>query len=529
MNKKLLYRISELLVECAKSGKVMEYGQLSKELGGYISPIQLNKPLGAISEMCIERNAPPLSAIVISRNSQMPGEGFFTYIAPLMGYGNLKGDEWDHFYYEQREAIFQYRHWNDFLSSFHETVRPKPLNHTWIFQGNPVRFRIDDYIEENEAWLWSLNQEHYRDVIREGDTVYIWRSDGKQQGTGGVIAKGKITGLETQTADASTYWINEGRTDEKEGIPINREQVLTKSPITRKDLAEHDVLHDLLILRMANQTNYLLSPEHAKALDKLWEKKIEREQLPSNEKQFAQSLRQKEYEGSFKTKYYILIVKCSEDEEAPEYRVTLLEDGNVVHKKRLRSSSKKQLLTRAKRRGLELLFEHDSSVSIKDVSMAHYKENRQKVNPWVRENEETFQKMFSEIQIQCREKIVEEDITSELAQEDIFYTDGTAKTYYGTRYERDVRNRSAAIEIHGCSCAVCGFDFERVYGERGKSFIEVHHVKPLSTLEEATEINPEEDLVPVCSNCHRMIHRKKDDVLTVEELRDVLKAALLSN
>ncbi|WP_440603461.1 HNH endonuclease, partial [Bacillus sp. GB_SG_008] len=225
----------------------------------------------------------------------------------------------------------------------------------------------------------------------------------------------------------------------------------------------------------------------------------------------------------FKTKYYILIVKCSEDEKAPEYRVMLLEDGNVVHKKRLRSSSKKQLLTRVKRRGLELLFEYNPFVSIKDVSMVHYKGNNQKVNPWVRENEETFQMMFPEVQKQYREKIVEEDITSELAQEDIFYTEGTAKTYYGTRYERDARNRSAAIEIHGCSCAVCGFDFEKVYGERGKGFIEVHHVKPLSTLEEATEINPEEDLVPVCSNCHRMIHRKKDEVLTVEELRDILK------
>lgn len=45
------------------------------------------------------------------------------------------------------------------------------------------------------------------------------------------------------------------------------------------------------------------------------------------------------------------------------------------------------------------------------------------------------------------------------------------------------------------------------YGENGKDFIEIHHVKPLSTLEEATEIDPEIDLVPVCLNCHRMLHR----------------------
>ncbi|WP_342129800.1 HNH endonuclease [Hydrogenophaga sp. OTU3427] len=57
-------------------------------------------------------------------------------------------------------------------------------------------------------------------------------------------------------------------------------------------------------------------------------------------------------------------------------------------------------------------------------------------------------------------------------------------------------------------CEACGFDFEKVYGERGKEFIECHHTKPVSQLEvgEKTKLS---DLVMLCSNCHRMVHRRK--------------------
>lgn len=56
---------------------------------------------------------------------------------------------------------------------------------------------------------------------------------------------------------------------------------------------------------------------------------------------------------------------------------------------------------------------------------------------------------------------------------------------------------------------VCGFDFKR-YGACGKNFIEVHHVKPLYDLEKEEIIDPKTDLVCLCSNCHRIIHRKRD-------------------
>lgn len=118
-------------------------------------------------------------------------------------------------------------------------------------------------------------------------------------------------------------------------------------------------------------------------------------------------------------------------------------------------------------------------------------------------------------------KNVIDDIDSQIIEEG-HGIEGARKSYLVNKYERDPKNRKKAIEIHGLNCFGCGFNFEEVYGERGKDFIEVHHVKPLSTVKEEIVVNPETDLVPVCSNCHRMIHRRKDEILTVEELKKLI-------
>lgn len=101
--------------------------------------------------------------------------------------------------------------------------------------------------------------------------------------------------------------------------------------------------------------------------------------------------------------------------------------------------------------------------------------------------------------------------------------EGSKIKYFTTKYERSMKNRLEAINIHGTKCMVCGFDFELMYGELGKGFIEVHHIKPLSDLEEEVYINPSTDLVCLCSNCHKMIHRKKNGIFSVNELRKLMQ------
>lgn len=86
-----------------------------------------------------------------------------------------------------------------------------------------------------------------------------------------------------------------------------------------------------------------------------------------------------------------------------------------------------------------------------------------------------------------------------------------------TRYERDRGNRKACIAHYGYVCQVCDMNFEQAYGELGKEFIEVHHLHPVA--EGERQVNPIEDLIPLCSNCHSMIHRQ-EDVSDWKGLRD---------
>lgn len=118
---------------------------------------------------------------------------------------------------------------------------------------------------------------------------------------------------------------------------------------------------------------------------------------------------------------------------------------------------------------------------------------------------------------------VNEDISSENATEYIVLKEGQKKQVFTTRYERKPQLRKQAIEIHGTSCMACGFNFEEVYGSRGKNYIEVHHVKPLSDENEESEVNPSTDLIVVCANCHRIIHRKRDKILSLDELKSLIQ------
>ncbi len=102
--------------------------------------------------------------------------------------------------------------------------------------------------------------------------------------------------------------------------------------------------------------------------------------------------------------------------------------------------------------------------------------------------------------------------------------EGARVKQYVTKFERSNKNRRLAIKYNqNLKCSICGFDFEATYGERGRGFIEVHHIKPLYENQTEQDIDPKTDLICVCSNCHRMFHRRKDHVPTPEELKKEMK------
>jgi len=101
--------------------------------------------------------------------------------------------------------------------------------------------------------------------------------------------------------------------------------------------------------------------------------------------------------------------------------------------------------------------------------------------------------------------------------------EGNRKEKLVRYYERNPKLRARAISFHGLTCKVCGFNFEKVYGKRGKNYIEAHHIIPISSLDTETEVDYKSEMTVLCSNCHRMIHREKNNPLSVEGLKKILR------
>lgn len=103
------------------------------------------------------------------------------------------------------------------------------------------------------------------------------------------------------------------------------------------------------------------------------------------------------------------------------------------------------------------------------------------------------------------------------------FIEGAVTTITVNAYERDPKARQRCIENYGATCWVCEFNFEAIYGQLGRGFIHVHHVKELHKAGGLPyEVDPINDLVPVCPNCHAMLHRG-DGANSIDELRRLLK------
>ena len=104
-------------------------------------------------------------------------------------------------------------------------------------------------------------------------------------------------------------------------------------------------------------------------------------------------------------------------------------------------------------------------------------------------------------------------------------TEGTKQTKLVTKYERSPEAREECLKHHGATCQVCNLAFEERYGEIGKGFIHVHHIVPISEIGREYNIDPVNDLCPVCPNCHAMLH-KRTPPYKISELKAILKTNL---
>lgn len=86
------------------------------------------------------------------------------------------------------------------------------------------------------------------------------------------------------------------------------------------------------------------------------------------------------------------------------------------------------------------------------------------------------------------------------------------------RYERSRYNRALCLDEYGFTCRGCGSNLKEIYGPLGKGVIHVHHLVPISSMGASYSLDPLKDLVPLCPNCHNIVHRQEPPI-SISELR----------
>lgn len=102
------------------------------------------------------------------------------------------------------------------------------------------------------------------------------------------------------------------------------------------------------------------------------------------------------------------------------------------------------------------------------------------------------------------------------------FLEGKISQLFVNRYERNPANRELCLVANGYICKICGFDFEKEYGNIGHKYINVHHIEMISSFGGEHYLDPIKDLIPVCPNCHAMLHRKNPPFMP-EELKEIIK------
>ena len=119
-------------------------------------------------------------------------------------------------------------------------------------------------------------------------------------------------------------------------------------------------------------------------------------------------------------------------------------------------------------------------------------------------------------------QVVSSVYPDEVPKPPVEFTEGAVKQVTINAYERDPKARAACIVEYGAICQVCKFNFEAVYGAIGKGFIHVHHKVDIATTGESYQVDPINDLIPVCPNCHAMLHTEKP-AMSIEKLRKIME------
>ena len=119
-------------------------------------------------------------------------------------------------------------------------------------------------------------------------------------------------------------------------------------------------------------------------------------------------------------------------------------------------------------------------------------------------------------------QVVSSVYPDEVHEQPTEFTEGSIKQVTVNAYERNPKARAACIAKYEAICWVCDFNFEAIYGAIGKGFIHVHHKIDIVTVGESYQVDPINDLIPVCPNCHAMLHTETP-AMSIEKLKQIIQ------
>ncbi|WP_432360501.1 DUF3427 domain-containing protein [Sporosarcina sp. UB5] len=416
-----------------------------------------------------------------------------------------------------------------------ETINENKVEPTgfWTFFCSPKKWAIDDFLASNKvddtfsitSWQKDWFKEGQIGVIRVGhDYRTKEQLNGKPKLKRGIYAVVEITGEPIYSSEKDEHYYEKSN-QENYRVPVKYIRNLLSNPILLEELYLEDDEYDKYLVKGFQASSMPLTPQTLRKISKLVDSQKTTSTIPlkvGNEYSRKDVYRifnvpEVKQGGNWNSGYttfnkdvFIFAHINSAGRARQRYDNKFIGDDFQWFGKNNHSLSTPTIQGMLNPSGNIFIFTLEDSNSPNFVYQG---------NGRVKEYEDTKPvKIIWEFSDENEEYI---NKSTEEVNNPAKYIEGATKQISVNIYERNPVARKKCIEHFGCSCVVCNFNFESAYGEMGKDFIHVHHLKELHTIGEKYEVDPIADLRPVCPNCHAMLHKRKP-AYSIEELKGFL-------
>jgi predicted HNH restriction endonuclease len=387
-----------------------------------------------------------------------------------------------------------------FENALRPFLSPTVTHPVWIFQSNPDRFDIDGSLAAQTDIRWLANQ--HAEAMKPGQLVYIWRNRGENKATSGIVAVGVITSAPAVVPDllsSHKYWSS----PEEASTPSMRvslrvlDVASAKGVVKSEWLSSDPVCASLPNLRMRQQTNYQIEARHSQRLARLWGKT-----------------------GRDFDRLDLLIALRAYDETFGK-PISELAGSPVANAALLCGRAVSSIYSKVMNfRAMDSRVAGVGQANAGAPTEAVWKEfwngsgiDRAKL-------ERSLEGMMSP----GSEPTSLRQLEAEVEAAPDYSEEGrrVLVTHYRIERNRQVVDDAKAAWFAAdplLRCSVCRMSFVETYGAVGEGFIEAHHVERIST-REGPYVPDLADLVPICANCHRMVHRLEG--VSIEQLRNTV-------